>query len=74
MVKINQSEQFKNYLLQPFIQVKKKKKNIFKLNINTFIEIQVKGHLAVVIFNKYKRSIFEHDSLPTVTPTLLDVN
>ena len=53
---------------------KKKKKNIFKLNINTFTEIQVKGHLAVVIFNKYKRSIFGHDSLPTVTPTLLDVN
>ena len=36
----------------------KKKKNIFKLNINTFTEIQIKGHLAVVIFNKVQTIYF----------------
>lgn len=67
MVKINQPEQFKNYLLQSFIQVKKK---YLSLTLIRFTEIQVKGHHEVVIFNKYKRSI----SGPTVTPTLSDAS
>lgn len=67
MVKINQPEQFKNYLLQSFIQVKKK---YLSLTLIRFTEIQVKGHHAVVIFNKYKRSI----SGPTLTPTLSDAS
>ena len=68
MVKINQPEQFKNYLLQSFIQVKKK--TYLSLTLIRFTEIQVKGHHAVVIFKKYKRSI----SGPTVTPTLSDAS